>query len=467
MAGYIKIIQTPAREWLPSANPILYTIMTSNPYTRLSYYIDVNINGNAAARLKYPVYDRNELTINLQRIVNTYLDDVFVNDITTFTTSQDESCSLQIKVTEEYWDGTQMFVDTAGATASLVIYIWRSAADFHNQRRVWDWYKKFDLMSNTGYNRFGKFLGVKNWVQPSITTNTYQPSGETYYIGRDYIFENPYKIGWASKRTMSFFTFSAFTNGSKHTQFLNVWCYNKEHKLTKTFQYQIHNATYSDATYRDRVGSIPVGAEDLNNLISGTATLYYGVRNYIDSNEDKYYFVSLSDNGNTQLAPGVTMPASIKWVCFEIVPCDRFEVWNILYKTAEGGWWQIRCDRKHTKETEVKTNIKHNVWGQPAYNVLPNDARFKQVMHTQATGTWTLNTDWIDNQGIVDEIEEMIKSPSIYLVGNINDTADPTYLKYIPVILKDSTYQIYDKEQDRLFKYEFEFEEAFMQPALV
>ena len=55
----------------------------------------------------------------------------------------------------------------------------------------------------------------------------------------------------------------------------------------------------------------------------------------------------------------------------------------------------------------------------------------------------------------------MIKSPSIYLVS---EDATPVY---IPVLLKDSTYQIYDKEQDRLFKYEFEFEEAFMQPALV
>lgn len=466
MAGYLNITQIPRATWIPSANPILFTIQTTNPYTRLSYCIDVIINGLTKTRLKYPVYDRKALIIDVQRIVNDYLTDKFVNDEVSFTVVSGETCSVIIKVTEEYWNGSQMYYDTQNAVLTKDIFVWRSAADFQSQRSVWTWYQNFDLMSTNvnDYDKYGKFLGVKNWTADAVfytDLNLYPAPPK----GREILFQNLYKVSPLTRRTMDFFITSKLTNASKHTQCWNVWCYNKQHNLTKRFAKKIHLANINDISYTKKIGCIPVGIQELNSQswdqIVKTNPTYL---NYIDPSEDKYYFVTvcqMNDVGNIIPKISSLLPNGNRWVGFEIVPCDRFKLYNILYKTAEGGWWQIRCNKKHFKETDVETNIKHNVWGQPAYTPLPNDARFKQVMHTQANGSITLNTDWIENQGIVDEIEEMIKSPSIYLVS---EDATPVY---IPVLLKDSTYQIYDKEQDRLFKYEFEFEEAFMQPALM
>ena len=85
-------------------------------------------------------------------------------------------------------------------------------------------------------------------------------------------------------------------------------------------------------------------------------------------------------------------------------------------------------------------------------------------MHTTADGTITLNTDWVENQGNIREIEDMIISPQIYLVEDrIDGIKNPVY---IPVVLKDTTHQIWDKNQDRLIQYEFEFEEGYNKPTL-
>ena len=104
-----------------------------------------------------------------------------------------------------------------------------------------------------------------------------------------------------------------------------------------------------------------------------------------------------------------------------------------------------------------------NTWGLRAGEVLPNSKTFKRVMHVEGNGTITLNTDWIGNQGVIEEIEEMLVSPDIYLVTN----TELGEVVYIPVVLKDQSYQIYNKKQDKLFQYEFEFEEAYKKTTLI
>ena len=92
--------------WLPSANPIIYSISTTTINARLSYIIDVYINGSQAVQMKYSVYDRSNMNIDLSRVVNDYLSENFVNDLTVnsghFHFNPTETCSLSIKVTEEY-----------------------------------------------------------------------------------------------------------------------------------------------------------------------------------------------------------------------------------------------------------------------------------------------------------------------------------------------------------------------------
>ena len=92
---------TTIRNWIPSGNPIIYSFLTDNIYPKLSYIITVNINGSNVAQLKYPVYDRKNLSIDFNRIVNDYIYSDFTNDKTNPYIVQNETVAINLKVMEE------------------------------------------------------------------------------------------------------------------------------------------------------------------------------------------------------------------------------------------------------------------------------------------------------------------------------------------------------------------------------
>lgn len=452
---------TQPKHWIPSGNPIVYTLYTNNTLPDLSYIIDVIINGSVVCQLKYAVYDRNDMNIDFNRIVNDYIKDGWTNDYNLFNRTFADTLKLELKVQEQNGNSAPV---TSGN--SNEIYVWYAVADFQKSRYLWDYYTYNDLIGNT-YDQFGRFLGVQNYA-PDVALNTLIGAYPNPPAGKAILFNNLYKISPTTKRSMSFFLTSTYTNASKHTQLMQCWCYNEKYVLTKRFGCKIHSAAWTDNQYDSKIGAIPVGVQELNNISWDSISLSGGTLNYIDPSEDKYYFITVcgyDSFGNIIPQVSANMPQGNKWVGFEIVPCNQYKVYNILYQTTEGGWWQIRCDRKHSKETKVETNIKYNPWYPTPYGAfITNDATFKQVMHTNADGSITLNTNWIENQGIIREIEDMIISPRIFLVEDTELGAKSPV--YTPVLLKDSTYQVYDKGQDRLFRYEFEFEEGFKKPTL-
>lgn len=452
---------TQPKHWIPSGNPIVYNFYTNNTLPDLSYIIDVNINGSTVCQLKYAVYDRNNMNIDFGRIVNDYIKDGWTNDYNLFNYTFADTLKLELKVQEQNGNSTPV----VGGN-SKEIYVWYAVADFQKSRYLWDYYTYNDLTGTT-YDQYGRFLGVHNYCE-DVAFNTVINYTPYYIYGKPIIFNNLYKISPTTKRSMSFFVTSTFTGGSKHTRLMNCWVYNKEYKLTKQFGKKIHNGNWVDTDYNRKIAAIPVGIQELNAMTWDDVVLWEGTLNYIDTSEDAYYFITVgdySDIATTLFDIDWHTPSGNKWVGFEIIPCNQYKVYNILYQTSEGGWWQIRCDRKHSKETKVETNVKYNPWYPTPYGApIGNDVTFKQVMHTNADGSITLNTNWIENQGIVREIEDMIISPRIFLVEDTELGAKSPV--YTPVLLKDSTYQIYDKGQDRLFKYEFEFEEGFKKPTL-
>lgn len=444
--------------WLPSGNPIVYTFSTTTGNPRLSYYIYVYVNNILAVKMKYPVYDRNQMNIDVSSIVNDYLQDIYVNDNINYSTSAftppaiGEVCSLHVDAEEEYWNGSNMVIGNLYTTKN--IYVWRAAADFQESRRLFDFSRKFELDGNT-YDKYGKFLGAKNYIDVDVAaiTNPVTTHPE--------IFKNLYPISKDTKRTIQFFTTNVF-GVSYHTANVICYCYGSNMRVTKKLIKNIHAGNYT--SFIDKIGCIPCDLTTLNGLAWDNYALASGVSPFIDPAEDKYYFITVAEKAST--GSGIPnwnnpIPSGNKWVGFEIADCDKYDVYDILYKTCEGGWWQIRTDMKNYNETEVKTNIKYNTWDTPAFTLMPNSKRFKQTMHTNANGTITLNTDWINNQGIIDEIEEMIISPQIFIVK------EGTTPIITPVILKDKTYRIANKQQDKMIQYSFEFEEAYNKNTII
>lgn len=453
---------TQPKYWIPSGNPIVYNLYTNNTLPDLSYIIDVLINGASVCQLKYPVYDRTSMDIDFNRIVNDYIKDDFTNDFNIFNYNYStNTLKLELNVYEQNGHNTPVI-----SGASKEVFVWYAVADFQKARIPWEYYTYNDLTGTT-YPYYGRFLGVQNFCA-DVALNTKVNPTPYYLYGEPFIFQNLYKIGVGTKRSMSFFVTSTFTNASNHTMLLNCWCYGRDHKLTKQFGLKLHNGNWVDTDYTHKIGTIPVGIQELNAMTWDDIVLWEGTLNYIDPSEDAYYFITVgdySDIATTLFDLAGDTPSGNKWVGFEIAPCNQYKVYNILYQTTEGGWWQIRADRKHEFETKVETNVKFNPWYSTPYGApIGNDATFKQVMHTNANGTITLNTDWIANQGNIKEIEDMIISPRLFLVEDRELGAkDPVY---IPVLLKDSTYRIYDKGQDKLVQYEFEFEEGYKKPTL-
>lgn len=451
---------TQPRYWMPSGNPIVYSISTTNTMPRLHYIIEVIINGSSACKLKYAVYDRNNMDFDFRNIVNDYISSTFVNDEPGFNIAANETLKLELKVSEQYFDTNSNSWVTGTATPVKGVFIWYAAAPFQDSRQLWTYNTKNDLHGSS-YNYFGRFLGVHNYV-PDVCLNT----AGSPAVGNQILFHNLYKVGLNTRRTMDFFTNSYYNGSSKHTMIFQCWCYNRQHQLTKRFSKEIHNGTISLADYQKRIGVVPVGVFELNNFVWDNTIFGVGSIPFIDTKEDKYYFLTVCGYNSQQsqiLQLGTNTPQGNKWVGFEIEGCNNYDVFNVLYETREGGWWQIRCDRKHHNSTDVKTSVKFNPWKYKAQTTLPNDAIFKQTTHTDANGTIILNTDWLENQGVISEIEDMIVSPRIYLVKDGVLQQDPVY---IPVILKDAEHDIYEREQDKLIRYEFEFEEAYKKATL-
>lgn len=453
------VINTPTTSdhWLPSGNPIVFTIATTDTYPRLSYIIDVYVNGAVAAQLKYPVYNSSRIDIDVRKIVNDYLDDTFVNDdILTATNTliypQNETASVYIAVREEYFDGTSMVISGILAQ-SKELYVWRAAAEFQDARKVWEFENDFQFDIYTHYRSFfPKFLG------PQIEGFDYANNVEkSLYVGDPNFFKARYKVSMNTIRTVSFFTYgySAAPVGAITDEFY-VWCYDKNFNRTKEFKWVNPEANnYVIADYIKKVSQFPCSPANLNNVPWSGITLYNSATlNYIDPSEDKYYVIFTHEGDDFYGEWG------IRAIPFEIV-CNQYDTYDILYKTREGGWWQIRADRKSFRETSVDTSVMYNTWSIGAQQPVPNSKRFKQTMHTNADGSITLNTDWLNSQYFIDEIEDMIVSPQIYL---IKEGATP---QYIPVVLKDKTHKIWNKNQEKLIQYEFEFEEAYKKATLI
>lgn len=461
---------TKPKYWLPSANPIVFGIKSdlTNTYTQFSYLVDVIIDGSTVTRLKYPAYTTNQINIDIRQVVADYLDDTFINDDVSIQPDyfkRPEFRVVELKLYEQYWNGSRMFIDSANAYRTKPINVWRAGFDFPDTRDIKTAIDRFELQTTTPtYKEHPEYLAAKLSCPYDVAKNTLYGLFPYPPAAKQLIFKNLYKISPDTRRTLSYSNISQSLNDSKYTMFLNVWVYNANFELTKRFVKNLHTGTFTNDDVKNKFHSVPCGADDLNGLVWDNVYLSHGATPEITMKEDKYYFILICGadsfgDGCPQLS--VNTQAGLKWIGFELVGCSRFETWNVLYKSKDGGWWQIRCNKKSFKQIETEKSIKYNTYGIEPQNPIPNSKRFKSITHINAEGSIVLNTDWIATQAELDEITDMIQSPDIYLVSDGNTPI------YIPVTLKDSTFDIYNRQQDKLIQYQFEFAEAFKKITLV
>ena len=454
--------------WMPSMNRAVYSLqeddLTILSKPKLTYYVEVTINGALITKLRYPVYTQQPIYFNLCKVLNDYLSDHWSNEDTQpdQNAPSPETLELSLNAWDEYFDtntNTYVFANQCFYFVKTVWHYWRAAADWQNDHtnKLEVYARRFEVQNYpvNSYDDLPLPLGTHCISPYPNQINTNLPS----YLGTNQdkrFFDYAYPISPLNQRSFTCFRYTdKYISCAVYDAYYEVICFDKDHNIVLELAKKCGLRTY---TYPNKEITAPVGVTELNNIAWDIVQQYNGYTlSVIDPTIVKYYAVYWCEKPpqGYGFAWNICMT---KELLFEIKPCSRYDSYNILYKSVDGGWWQVRVNMKHHKSTEIKSSTMKNSWK----NEVHNDTRFVQSTAINANGTWIVNTDWLSMQGMIDDVEDMIQSPELYLV---QDTVDGPV--YTPVVLNNSTYDIYEKEQDKMVQYEFELDEAFDKYTLI
>jgi hypothetical protein len=195
---------------------------------------------------------------------------------------------------------------------------------------------------------------------------------------------------------------------------------------------------------------IPVNIVDLNLMTPFDSVIPTGLSSYITPDED----IALSVEMKADESVGVYRH-NFKPVMFRIVePYDRYERTRLMYKTDIGGWWYIPFTMKSYYSEE---NSRTLIESKPNYS---DDNKFisKPVINMNGSGSYILNSDFLDSDLRVQEMRDLLRSPIIYICKYNSDTDSITET---PVIINTSSYQVKTIKQDKVIQYSIKVDEAF------
>lgn len=424
--------------WFPSGNDLTYT-MSSTQATQYNFYfkVDVYVNNAKVVTLrKYPI--QNAASVNVRDIVNAYISSDFsigyyIGLYDWNTAAKKEYAEFHITVTEVYggdeWDSV--------TTASM--YAWNAAAQFQDEKSGTQLYWR-NFTFDHGRSRLGRPMGkhfaIDNtpfFVLPYLT--------DGYYLAPQYR-THCYHLARGDKRELSIFCGDDL---SRNTELNSLVAYGMDEnfKLIKKAVKLI--STTANNADRHWVNFILSGGTESNwdrKYMAGQADAF---TNMSDCKYIYYLFEKFDGSGLVVESRGSD------GVLYEI--CDVPESWSVLYKSHEGGWSNIQCNRRTTERTEIKTITRQNVNPTAAY--WASNARLITPVNVTARGSLTLNTDWIGEE-INEDVKDMLQSPALYIQhfkdGNI---------EYTPVTLADATYTTRERNDVNLFNYAFDFIESF------
>lgn len=416
--------------WLPSGNPMIYTITESEWMgSDLMALINVYVNDTLVTRLKYPLTVGESLYVDIHDVVHNSLKSTFVNETAELVSPTSEWAKYAIGVCEQYFDnnGEQHITGEAVAPAN---YTWFASAPFEYDRAVDSFIKVFEPSSSN--------------VMHPLACKTMFSTLPALWVNRTERRLNPTAIDKAytlkpNTRQTETFCFNDGTN--RYANFLVIYVFGKDkpHMLIKKF---ILDVTSIPTTQAWKFASMPVGVIELNNITwTNVIKKSESLESYIDPATDGFYCVVWCHTAAQNIQQG-DVPVST-YTLFALDTCQKDE-YRILYKSRDGGWWEIRTHLKHYKDVEVKSSVMTNRF----YQTPSVDMRYRKAVGVKATSTMTLNTDWLSRCGVA-EVEDALLSPDIWIIKNE---------QYIPATLTDASYTINDVRQDRLVSYTLTFD---------
>lgn len=180
--------------------------------------------------------------------------------------------------------------------------------------------------------------------------------------------------------------------------------------------------------------NIGVGPANINSTTWTTVTPGGSTITSSDSYYDVYIFESSTKRTH-------------KIVRYNIVTDCIYDYYRVDYQALNGGFNYIPFIMKHYKTISSKKEIYEK---KLPYTPAQTDIGSKVFSNTVMQSI-ELNTDWL-TQEEVDEVEEMILSPVLYLIDKDN--------LITPIVLLSVKKDIKKVSQDKLVQYNFEFEYA-------
>ena len=258
--------------------------------------------------------------------------------------------------------------------------------------------------------------------------------------------------------------------------FFAVACHGYTHNVPDTLlkvvvkckdgQYKVFNkditSSISTSNNFDNFIYLNLSANTLNSITFDWSTVPTGKNAYIDWNEDDVYAVMICGKD-----------AYTHWVCrqrpilFRPI-CSRYRHYTVAWKTNEVTWDNMVFAKKSHEHIKSEKTTYSKLKNLPLLGGW-DGSRGKTIVDMKPTKTITLNTGWLDDYGI-SQIQSLIESKFVYILVQTTigaaypftdgTTADKKVTRWIPVIVNDATYDLYDRGQDKLVSYTITFSYA-------
>jgi hypothetical protein len=199
--------------------------------------------------------------------------------------------------------------------------------------------------------------------------------------------------------------------------------------------------------------TIPVGPKQINEMaVSGFIDTSGGTPTTGEILHDKDYIdptvrYEITYMNSLKVAKSESILITINHNCYKHEGVEFLYLGNLgSYETFTARQGKVKSYK--TKKSEIKRNPNHIVDDQYHYNV---GDRGRTIVNSRTTESGAVITDWMSDEEAGD-LMELFNSTDVYIIENSNTT---------PIVITNTTYDVKNVKNDRLFSYNISYEMSY------
>lgn len=451
---------------LPAYNNVISVVQSDNIYQeRFQYIFDVkDATGKRLSRIKLPADPNGFGVFDAQRILESQVQaDVFPN-LAGWTAATKSFAEYYIEYGEEYtsfWTFNDNYFSSGNVGfSSTTMHSFQVGQEIYIEQNPTG-------ATNPEYN------GVHNVIQV--------PDAYHIVIDQSFLLGTPAEAGTAVKSDFSKTSFSAITatarnfvmNGAvNHLDFraFNADNYILNSATTKSLLTTMPNGWNIDKSTQAYMMGYQTGGTNMKYLrvilsngnsyrISNgnpyTKALAIGIGSW-NINQALGNVIDDTITSYSAYTESITSARTSIDIVFNVQHnCTRYEQVEIIAMDRLGSFVGFNFDLKSTSKLDIKRDERNALVG--SYNSTSNkwgyntQDRTRIINNIDVIKSYTINSDFI-SESMVEYLSELYSSPEVYWV---------TSEGWLPIIVKDSSFDYKNTVNDKLISYSMNFELAF------